>query len=642
MGRTHTETERAELCEITEGETVSVRYSSNRSTSMVEREGVVESVSESSSGVITVRTEGFRLRFLPASGSTVVESLPHRNRLDNGETVVVERVVEVVDEDSDGVSVEEAFELLAPEEDDEDDVEEESNSHAARIEAQLRMAEEEDLDGSESEVEDDEEDPVAELLDRDDEVGTLPDFDEFRSGGDGEPVTDGGRPVGPFDGFEAALDRLSVTVNPGATIEREEESLDVEIVSLSPVDESLDLAYASDMAEAGLRRVARFEAVDRALTGVLGETAEGDVVELRIRDGLRMTPVEVPSYPPVEVEEDGSEGFRSARDVRDEEPVADGGIIVAGDGGEVLDDSSDRKAQGDRESRSGMSDYRERITAREADVIDGLSEGSLTEKQAVAYALREVFGRTREETAEVMGMSTSSVDTHRARGAAKVEEARSTVEALDDDPELVTDGGRDSLRFEALGLDVEDDEARELSNKVFQILRDAGHEAEGVAPVLREDVDDDRHPETREHTPSTAWLDQVEAAGGSEAVVRGDELYRVTVERVELRDGESSDGRGGVRPVPDDVSPTPEDDDEDDDGDLVTDGYGREEPRRPPVAESRSRLVDSTADRVYDSIEFGDVDREEALGALMEVVDEIQSGTPSLKRFEDLEAGEEL
>lgn len=512
MGRTHTETERAELCEITEGETVSVRYSSNRSTSMVEREGVVESVSESSSGVITVRTEGFRLRFLPASGSTVVESLPARNRLDNGETVVVERVVEVVDEDSDGVSVEEAFELLAPEEDDEDDVEEESNSHAARIEAQLRMAEEDD----EVDVEDDEEeeDPVAELLDRDDDLGTLPDFDEFRSGGDGEPVTDGGRPVGPFDGFEAALDRLRVTVNPGATIEREGERLDVEILGVEVVDETLDLAYASDMAEAGLKRIARFEAVEHYLTGVLAETAEGDVVELRIRGGLETVPVEVPEYPPVEVEEDDSEGFRSARDVRDGEPIPDGGIIVAGDGGEVLDDEDDRKAQGDRESRSGMSDYRERITAREADVIDGLSEGSLTEKQAVAYALREVFGRSREETAEVMGMSTSSVDTHRARGAAKVEEARSTVAALVDD-----------------------------------------------------DSEEDRE--------------------------------------------------------------------------LVTDG-GRDEPRRPPVAESRSELVDSTADRVYDSIDFGDVDREEALGALREVYKEVESGTPSLKRFEDLEAGEEL
>ena len=565
MGRTHTETERAELCEITEGETVSVRYSSNRSTSMVEREGVVESVSESSSGVITVRTEGFRLRFLPASGSTVVESLPARNRLDNGETVVVERVVEVVDEDGDGVSVEEAFELLAPEEDDEDDVEEESNSHAARIEAQLRMGEEDD----EVDVEDDEEeDPVAEVLERDDDLGTLPDFEEFRSGGDGEPVTDGGRDV-EYD----AIEHFAAYV--GGL---------VELDTVAAEDGSAAVVRASESA----LRDARGRLEERGYETTLVDVDPAD-------SGLIVSPSDRDIRAVLDAIEEGVPEPGESLDVddpidRDGEPITDGGIIVAGDGGEVLDDSADRKAQGDRESRSAMSDYRERITAREADVIDGLSEGSLTEMQAVAFALREVFGRTREETAEVMGLSTSSVDTHRRRGAAKVEEARSTVAALVDDSEedreLVTDGGRD---------------VETIVERCSASLRERARAGYGEDEL--DTIAESYRDEIRAHE-DTGVLDEDEV---ERALDRVDEALDDALDRDE----------------------------------PVTDG-GRDEPRRSPVAESRSKLVDSIADRVYDSIEFGDVDRQEGLSALAEVAKEVESGTPSLKRFEDLEAGEEL
>lgn len=40
------------------------------------------------------------------------------------------------------------------------------------------------------------------------------------------------------------------------------------------------------------------------------------------------------------------------------------------------------------------------------------------------------------------------------------------------------------MKFDALGLDVDDDEAREIANDLYQLLLDAGHDVEGVAPIL--------------------------------------------------------------------------------------------------------------------------------------------------------------
>ena len=498
---------------------------------------------------------------------------------------------------------------------------------------------EEVLDALDSEGEVEEPEPEPEPEETVEEISefeepSLPSFEEFMSErlseevGEGEPITDGGtferveetvlsevdefeetvrerasEPL-PFDALSEAFERLSRT-SPGATIEREGEEVDVRILALRESSRDMPVSHAHEIVDSGIRRVARYSALDRNLSGLLGETPEGRVVELKYRDGtLLAEPVRFEG-PAVEPSTDGGEvsEFRSAGDLmtdggtvepveteiymfrsreglfcwvfdstpeeeslvedhveqiegavfssldetilrdcerylipehersglsirpprvavaqlteegveeidvslterelhsstsRDGEPLTDGGIIVAGDGGEVI------KSE---ESREGaMSDFRDRLTGEEIDMIEGLSSGSLTESQAIAFALRDVFGRSRSEVAEIMGTSVSSVDTHRTRGAAKVEESRRTVEALDSEsePELMTDGGREERRS---------------------------------------------------------------------------------------------------------VAPTPQD---------------------------RSRLVDSLADLTYDALEFGEVSREEALSALVEVTEEIERDIPSLDRF---------
>lgn len=43
-----------------------------------------------------------------------------------------------------------------------------------------------------------------------------------------------------------------------------------------------------------------------------------------------------------------------------------------------------------------------------------------------------------------------------------------------------------TMRFDVHGLDVDDDEARDLADRLFVLLDDAGYDVKGVAPVLRE------------------------------------------------------------------------------------------------------------------------------------------------------------
>lgn len=689
MGETHY-TETVELNQIETLDTLTVRYDSRYSSGRVTKEDeTVESVSESASGVITVRTDTLRLRYLPHTGNTVVESESSRRRLDTGEEPVrVMRPVEYEDDDS-GVSVEDAIALLT-EDDSEEPVEEDSEEEPDFDYETSDMAQLPDFDEylADAIAEDAESEPVEEIEDdSEDDDGRLPDFEEWvserseddseelvadggaepvsirdldsiRAGGayrewidaalpeesdlsdrrstvydirtlaeacelvlacdrvldgldgsessrsvdalrkvrgsaveardglractegvigrdplsdfpellddsteveddseeeeveddsqghaqrvaaqlalaeyeDGEPITDGGRDAAPFDGLSAALDRLSVSVSPGATLVREGEELEVEVLTIKPVDHDLrsEVPYAKEMDQAGLVRVARFEALDKPLTGLLGETPEGDVCELRIRDGTLLTiPVEVPSFPPVEVEEtsedDDSGSFQSGREVRDGEPITDGGIVIAEDDGELLESDG---------GHSGMS-YRERVSGRQADLIDRLSDdGSLTEKQAVAWVLREVEGLSREEVASIMDMSASTVDTHRTRGAVKVAESVETVEAL-----------------------------REREEESREVRTDGG-----------EDL--------------------------------GDRLER---ERV----GVSGD------PVPDrEYGDGPED--------LTPDVAPREERRSViPVAEERHEVLDSTADLCHDAIDFGGVDPAQVVSALREVEEEI-------------------
>ncbi|MFD1588518.1 hypothetical protein ACFR9U_16185 [Halorientalis brevis] len=43
------------------------------------------------------------------------------------------------------------------------------------------------------------------------------------------------------------------------------------------------------------------------------------------------------------------------------------------------------------------------------------------------------------------------------------------------------------LAFRVLGLDVDDEETREIANEMYELLTERGHDVHGVAPVLREE-----------------------------------------------------------------------------------------------------------------------------------------------------------
>ncbi len=42
-------------------------------------------------------------------------------------------------------------------------------------------------------------------------------------------------------------------------------------------------------------------------------------------------------------------------------------------------------------------------------------------------------------------------------------------------------------QFDVHGLDVDDDEAREVANAIYATLEDKGYDVDGVAPVLHEE-----------------------------------------------------------------------------------------------------------------------------------------------------------
>lgn len=58
--------------------------------------------------------------------------------------------------------------------------------------------------------------------------------------------------------------------------------------------------------------------------------------------------------------------------------------------------------------------------------------GLLTERQAQAYLLRDVYSGGRVQAADHMGITASALDNHLARAREKLEAARRTVERLDD------------------------------------------------------------------------------------------------------------------------------------------------------------------------------------------------------------------
>ena len=199
--------------------------------------------------------------------------------------------------------------------------------------------------------------------------------------------------VSALDRLDMALGRLRLGVAAGATIERADEDrrLDVEVPAIEDVSDDLDLPGVDLMRDAGIERVARWEAVEEYLSGVLGETASGDVFDLRLRDGeLNSVPVDVVSMP---------EGPDVDRD--EWEPRAD----------------------------------------------ELVEETTLARREAEVRALKEL-GLAHGPIAEVLSIERSTVDEYSRRINTRIEDAEATLVALgvvEDDDELVTDGGRDAV-----------------------------------------------------------------------------------------------------------------------------------------------------------------------------------------------------
>jgi len=77
-------------------------------------------------------------------------------------------------------------------------------------------------------------------------------------------------------------------------------------------------------------------------------------------------------------------------------------------------------------------------TARLEELVDAaeaaaaeLADGLLTERQALAYLLRDVVGVDRQATADAMDSTPSNVDNLQRRASEKVEQARTLVEGID-------------------------------------------------------------------------------------------------------------------------------------------------------------------------------------------------------------------
>lgn len=79
----------------------------------------------------------------------------------------------------------------------------------------------------------------------------------------------------------------------------------------------------------------------------------------------------------------------------------------------------------------------------------------------------------------------------------------------------------DDLDLRILGIDVDDEEAVDLSDRLYRVLKGWGHDVDGVSPVLGDDP--------TAGLPSTEWLMQG-ALDEPFLVVRGDRRFRVTIE----------------------------------------------------------------------------------------------------------------
>jgi len=102
---------------------------------------------------------------------------------------------------------------------------------------------------------------------------------------DSELVPDGGREVATLELLEERLERLHPNVSPGATLVVDGFARDVEVRWVQAVEESRREQLRELAESEGLERWAEYEVVGEARTGRVGETASGEVYELKLRDG---------------------------------------------------------------------------------------------------------------------------------------------------------------------------------------------------------------------------------------------------------------------------------------------------------------------------------------------------------------------
>lgn len=76
--------------------------------------------------------------------------------------------------------------------------------------------------------------------------------------------------------------------------------------------------------------------------------------------------------------------------------------------------------------------WRNRVTGTAAGYVDQLAGADLlTEKQALAYVLRDVYGIPRDDAAADMGVTASTLDKHLSAAREKLDEARTTIDHVD-------------------------------------------------------------------------------------------------------------------------------------------------------------------------------------------------------------------
>lgn len=136
------------------------------------------------------------------------------------------------------------------------------------------------------------------------------------------------------------------------------------------------------------------------------------------------------------------------------------------------------------------------LVAAARDVAAELAGPILTERQALAYLLRDVVGVERETAAEAMDSSPSNVDNLRRRGAAKVAAAGELVAALDAlrDPgggerDGDADGGNEAEVDEGNEADADEEDGANVDERDGPDADDGNEADDGVEDGIADRTD---------------------------------------------------------------------------------------------------------------------------------------------------------